>query len=163
MMSGAWLEANTPARLAMARPRRRVGPGGPHFFQEIGLGHAGDHKIKPEEVRVDPGCEERDVVALDRRPHLGLQGIAVEDILPVGAVFVAERSGALEIEEELAQPIVSHGRYFAMSADGCRSRRRNRADRYCFLPRSPVRGTNLTGRVRRVVVRPSDCFSTRRS
>src|SRR5882762_1904168 len=116
MMSGAWLEANTPTSLAMARPRRRVGPGGPHFFQEVRLRHPGDHEIEPEQVGVDPRREKRDVVALDRSAHLGLQGIAVEDLLPVGAVFVAERSGTLEIEEELAQPIVSHGRYFAMSA-----------------------------------------------
>src|SRR5712691_9088227 len=109
MMSGAWLEANTPASLAMARPRRRVGPGGPHFFQEIRLGHSCDHEIEPEQVRVDPRREERDVVALNRGAHFGLQGIAVENLLPVGAVFVAERSGTLEIEEELAQPIVSHG------------------------------------------------------
>src|SRR3981189_223599 len=99
----------------MARSRRGVGPGGPHFFEEIRLGHPGDHEIKPEEIRVDPRREERDVVALDRCPHLWLQRIAVEDLLPVGAVFLAERSGALQIEEELAQPIVSHGHYFAMS------------------------------------------------
>src|SRR5205823_6204957 len=116
MMSGAWLEANTPARLAMARPRRGVCAGGPHFFQEIRLGHSRDHEIEPEEIRVDPGREERDVVALYRSTHLGLQGIAVEDLLPVGAVFVAERSGALQIEEEFGEPIVSHGRYFAISA-----------------------------------------------
>src|SRR5256885_13228083 len=116
MMSGAWLEANTPTSLAMARPRRSVGPGGPHLFQEIRLGHSRDHEIEPEQIRVDPPREERDVVALDRRPHLGLEGIAVEDLLPVGAVFAAERRGALEIEEELAEPVISHGRYFAMSA-----------------------------------------------
>src|SRR5467141_2215482 len=116
MMSGAWLEANTPASLAMARPRRSVGPGGSHFFQEIRFGHSGDHEIEPEQVRVDPRREESYVVALDRGPHFGLQRIAVENLLPVGAVLVAEHRGALKIEEELAQPIVSHGRYFAMSA-----------------------------------------------
>src|SRR5256885_14064269 len=100
----------------MARPRRGGGPGGPHFFQEIRLGHSRDHEIEPEEIRVDPGREERDVVALDCGTHLGPQRIAVEDLLPVGAVFVAERSGALQIEEEFAEPIISHGRYFAMSA-----------------------------------------------
>src|SRR5437763_8878569 len=114
MMSGAWLEANTPARLAMARPRRGVCAGGPHFFQEIRLGHSRDHEIEPEEIRVDPGREERDVVALDRSTHLGLQGIAVEDLLPVGAVFVAERRGALQIEDEFDEKIVSHGRFYAM-------------------------------------------------
>src|SRR2546428_1082167 len=150
MMSGAWLEANTPASLAMARPRRSVGPGGSHFFQEIRFGHSGDHEIEPEQVRVDPRREEGYVVALDRGPHFGLQRIAVENLLPVGAVLLAERRGALKIEEELAQPVVSHGAILP------------RARRYCFVPRSRVRGTNLTGRVRLVVVRPSDCFSTSR-
>src|SRR5712691_6998329 len=122
MMSGAWLEANTPASLAMARPRRSVGPGGSHFFQEIRFGHSGDHEIEPEQVRVDPRREVGYVVALDRGPHFGLQRIAVENLLPVGAVLVAEHRGALKIEEELAQPIVSHSRYFATGEGGCRSR-----------------------------------------
>src|SRR6266850_3595984 len=100
----------------MARPRRGVGTGRPHFSQEIGLGHSGNHEIKSEEIRVDPRREEGYVVALDRGPHFGLQRIAVENLLPAGAVFVAERRGTLEIEEELAQPVVSHGRYFATSA-----------------------------------------------
>src|SRR5258705_222233 len=151
MISGAWLEANTPTSLAMARPRRGVGPGRPHFFQEIGLGHSGDHEIEPEEIRVDPRREEGHVVALDRGPHLGLQGIAIEDLLPVGAVLIAELGGALKIEKELAQPVVSHVAILP------------RARRYCFLSCSLVRGPNLTGRVRFVVVRPSDCFSTTRS
>src|SRR5260370_24222699 len=134
-MSGAWLEANTPTSLAMARPRRGVGPGGPHFVQEIRLGHSSDHEIEPEQVRIDPRREEGYVVALDRGPHLGLQGIAVENFLPVGAVLVAERGGALKVEEELAQPVVSHGRYFATTAAGCRSHlRRNRGGDYCFVP-----------------------------
>src|SRR6266853_1473680 len=150
MMSGAWLEANTPTSLAMARPRRRGRSGGPHFSQEIRLGHSGDHEIETQKIRVDPRREEGHVVALDRGTHLGLQGIAIEDLLPVGAVLVAEHGGALKIEEELAQPVVSHGAILP------------RARCYCFVPRSRVRGTNLTGRVRLVVVRPSDCFSTSR-
>src|SRR5207244_7818277 len=109
-------EPTATALLAMARSRRGVGPGGSHLFQEIPFGHSGDHEIEPEQVRVDPRREEGYVVALDRGPHFGLQRIAVENLLPVGAVLVAEHRGALKIEEELAQPIVSHGRYFAMSA-----------------------------------------------
>src|SRR5258708_40147018 len=116
MISGAWLEANTPTSLAMARPRRGVGPGRPHFLQEIRLGHSGDNEIEPEEIRVDPRREEGHVVALDRGPHFGLQRVAVENFLPVGAVLIAERRGALKIEKKFAQPVVSHGRYFATSA-----------------------------------------------
>src|SRR5260221_768177 len=100
----------------MARPRRGVGSGRPHFLQDIRLGHAGDNEIEPEEIRVDPRREEGHVVALDRGPHFGLQRIAVENFLPVGAVLIAELGGALKIEKELAQPVISHSRYFAMSA-----------------------------------------------
>src|SRR5258705_686509 len=82
MISGAWLEANTPTSLAMARPRRRVGAGGAHFFQEIGLGHSGNYEIKPQEIRVDPRREEGHVVALDRGPHFRLQRTAVQNLLP---------------------------------------------------------------------------------
>src|SRR6266850_5969570 len=110
----------------MARPRRGVGTGRPHFSQEIGLGHSGNHEIKSEEIRVDPRREEGYVVALDRGPHFGLQRIAVENLLPAGAVFVAERRGALKIEKELAQPVVSHVAILP------------RARRYCFLSCSLV-------------------------
>src|SRR5712692_521446 len=109
MMSGAWLDAYTPISLAMARSRRGGGPGGPHFSQEFRFGHSGNHEVEAQKVRVDPRSEERDVVALDRGAHFGLQGIAVEDLLPAGPVFLAERGRTLKIEEELAQPIVSHG------------------------------------------------------
>src|SRR5689334_13299725 len=109
MMSGAWLEANTPTSLAMAGPRRRLGARVAHLCEELGLGHAGDDEIEAQQIGIDPRREENDVVALDRLAHLGLQGIAIEDLLPVGAVLGAQGRGALEIEEKLAQPVVSHG------------------------------------------------------
>src|SRR6266446_8176130 len=108
----------------MARPRGGGGPGGPHPFQELRFGHAGNHEVEAQKVGVDPRSEECDVVALDGGAHFGLQGIAVEDRLTVGAVFLAERSGTLKIEEELAQPVVSHERYFAMSVGACNPRTR---------------------------------------
>jgi len=46
---------------------------------------------------------------LDRGAHLWRQGIAVENCRPVDAILCAERRGALKIEEELAEPVVSHG------------------------------------------------------
>src|SRR5258708_38852781 len=108
MMSGAWLEANTPTSLAMARPRRRGRSGGPHFSQEIRLGHSGDHEIETQKIRVDPRREEGHVVALDRGTHLGLQGIAIENLLPLGAALFAERRGGLKLEDELAHHAGSH-------------------------------------------------------
>src|SRR2546428_9617505 len=163
MMSGAWLDAYTPTSSAMARSRRGGGPGGPHFSQEFRFGHAGDHEVETQKVGVDARSEERDVVALDGGAHFGLQGIAVEDLPPVSPVFLAERSGTLKIEEELAQPVISHERYSAMSEGGGRNRPRARAVRGYFPPRSLVKGTNLTGRVRLVVAVPSGRFSTSRS
>src|SRR6266571_4181720 len=136
MISGAWLEANTPASLAMARPRRGGGPGGSHFSQEFRFGHSGNHEVEAQKVGVDPRGEERDVVALDRGAHFGLQGIAVENLLPAGAVFLAERSGTLKIEEELAQPVVSHIRYFAMSVGACNPRTRLFSLAFCSISRS---------------------------
>src|SRR5882672_8569095 len=138
-MSGAWLAAYTPTSLAMAGPSRRFGSGVAHLFQELGLGHPGDHEIEAQQVGIDPRGEEDHVIALDRLAHLRLEGIAVQNLAPVGAVLFAERSGALEIEEELAQPIVSHG---------------------VILPWPRVSGTNLTDRVRLVVALPSARFST---
>src|SRR5258708_25448161 len=93
MISGAWLDAYTPTSLAMARPRRGGGPGGSHFSQEIRLGHSRDHEIEPKQVRVDPRREEGHVVALARGPHLGLQRIAVGNLLPGAALLLAEASG----------------------------------------------------------------------
>src|SRR6266508_2289282 len=132
MMSGAWLDANTPTSSAMARSRRRCGPGGPHPFQELRFRHAGNHEVEAQKIGVDARSEECDVVALDGGAHFGLQGIAVEDLPPIGPVFFAERSGTLEIEEELAQPVVSHERYFATSEGGGRNRAKRWASARLF-------------------------------
>src|SRR4029077_5478583 len=86
-MSGAWLEANTPPSLAMAGPRRRFGPGVPDFLQELRFGHAGDDEVEAQQVRIDPGGEEHHVIALDCLAHLGLQRVAIEDLLAIAAVF----------------------------------------------------------------------------
>src|SRR3954470_13995252 len=107
--SGAWLEAKTPASSAMAGPRRGVGAGGADLRQELALGHAAHHEVEAQQVRIHARREEGDVVLLDRRAHLGLQRIAVQDFRAVRAVLGAERRGALKIEEELAQPVVAHG------------------------------------------------------
>src|SRR5262245_4330136 len=108
MISGAWLEANTPTSLAMAGPRGGFGSGVAHLLQELGLRHSRDDEIESKQVGIDPGGEKYDIVALDRLAHLGLQGVAIEDLPAVGAIFLAERRGALKIEEKLAQPVVSH-------------------------------------------------------
>src|SRR5882672_467642 len=120
-MSGAWLEANTPTSLAMAGPRGVLGAGVAHLGEEFALGHAGDDEIEAQEIGVHARREKNDVVALHRLAHLGFQGIAVQDLFPVGAVFRAEGRGALEIEEKLAQPIVSHGSILPRPASWGRS------------------------------------------
>src|SRR5262249_25448488 len=127
MMSGAWLDAYTPTSLAMAGPRRRLGAGAAHLREKLALGHARDDEVEAQQIGIHPRGQEHDVVALDRLAHLGLQWIAVEDLLAVRTVLRAEGRGALQVEEKLAQPVVSHGD---------------------ILPRSRVGGTNLTGRVR---------------
>src|SRR5258705_9811047 len=92
----------------MARSRRGLGAGVAHFLQEFGLGHAGDDEVETQQIGIDPRGEEYHVIALDRLAHLGLQRIAVQDLLPAGAVLLAQWRGALKIEEKFAQPIVSH-------------------------------------------------------
>src|SRR6267378_3815564 len=92
----------------MARSRRGLGAGVAHFLQEFGLGHAGDDEVEAQQIGIDPRGEEYHVIALGRLAHLGLQRIAVQDLLPAGAVLLAQWRGALKIEEKLAQPIVSH-------------------------------------------------------
>src|SRR5579864_1765709 len=108
MMSGAWLEANTPTSLAMAGPRCGHRTRFFHLAEEFRLGHADDDEVEPEQVGIHPRREKRHVVALDGSAHLRLEGIAVEDRLAVGPVFRAERRGTLQVEEKLAQPIVAH-------------------------------------------------------
>src|SRR4029077_11266170 len=62
-MSGAWLEANTPTRLAMAGPRGILGAGVAHSGEEFGLGHAGDDEIEAQQVGVHARRQKNDVVA----------------------------------------------------------------------------------------------------
>src|SRR4051812_33689760 len=136
--SGAWLDAKTPASSAMAGPRGGIGAGRAHLAEELRVGHAAHDEIEAQQIRVDPRGEERDVVLLHRGAHLGLQGIALQDLAAVGAVLGAQRRRALQVEEELAQPVVSHG---------------------AILPRARVSGTKRTGNVRRRAVVPSDRLS----
>src|SRR4051812_15768048 len=136
--SGAWLDAKTPASSAMTGPRGGIGAGRAHLAEELRVGHAAHDEIEAQQIRVDPRREERHVVLLHRRAHLGLQGIAVQDFPAVGAVFGAERGRALQVEEELAQPVVSHG---------------------SILPRARVSGTKRTASIRRRAVVPSECLS----
>src|SRR5690348_16216808 len=118
-MSGAWLEANTPTSLAMARPRGGFRSGIADLLQELRLGHPDDDEVEPQQVGIDPRREEHHVVALDRLAHLGLQGIAVGDLRASGAILRAQGRGALEIEEQLAQPVVSHALILPRSRLSC--------------------------------------------
>src|SRR5262245_50408296 len=118
MMSGAWLAAYTPTSLAMAGPRRGFRAGVAHLGEELPLRHPADDEVEAQQVGVDARCEEHDVVALDRLAHLGLQGVAIEYLLPVRAVLGAQRRRALKIEEKLAQPVVSHVSILPRPASG---------------------------------------------
>src|SRR5499427_3731321 len=99
MISGAWLDANTPTSLAMAGPRRGFRPGVAHLAQKLRLGHPGDDEVEAQQVGVDARCEKCDIVALDCLAHLGLQGIAIQDLLAVCTVFRPQGRRALKIEE----------------------------------------------------------------
>src|SRR5215470_17277461 len=118
----------------MAGPRRGLGASAAHLREELVLGHAGDDEVEAQQIRIHPRRQKYDVVALDRLAHLGLERVSVQYLLAVRAILLPEGRGALQIEEKLAQPVISHGD---------------------ILPRSRVRGTNRTGSVRLVVALPS--------
>jgi len=73
MMSGAWLEANTPASLAMAR---LAAASAPRFslFSENPLRTFRRHEIEPEQEGLTRDATKATSSALDRGPHSGFSG-----------------------------------------------------------------------------------------
>src|SRR5216684_2937864 len=106
-MIGPWLAANAPTRLAMGTllGLERVQPG-----DELGLRHAADLEIEAQQVGVDQRRDRADVVVLQRRAELRLDLVAVEHGRHVGAVFRRELRVVLQIEEQLAHPVIRHPR-----------------------------------------------------
>src|SRR5437660_3825257 len=96
MMSGPWLAANAPTRLAMVQA--------PDEFVVL---HADGEEVVAQEIRIGARREERHVVLGDGALHALIERIAREDSFARRAEL-GRRRGRLQVEEELAQPIVAH-------------------------------------------------------
>src|SRR5437764_5497025 len=96
MISGPWLAANAPTKLAMVQA--------PDEFVVL---HAGGEEIVAQQIRIGTRREERHVVLGDRALHALIERVAREDPLALRAEL-RRRRGRLQVEEKLAQPIVAH-------------------------------------------------------
>src|SRR5437660_4783413 len=96
MMSGPWLAANAPTRLAMIQA--------PDEFVVL---HADGEEVVAQEIRIGARREERHVVFSDGALHALIERIAREDFFARRAEL-GRRRGRLQVEEKLAQPIVAH-------------------------------------------------------
>src|SRR2546423_14696450 len=90
MMSGPWLAANAPTRLAMVQA--------PDEFVVL---HAGGEEVVAQEIRIGARREGRHIVLGDGALHPIIERIAREDFFARRAELGRCR-GRLQIEEELA-------------------------------------------------------------
>src|SRR5579859_2937665 len=108
MMSGPWLAAKAPTRLAIgiaARTlARRTLSEPPDEFIVL---HAGGEEVVAQEIRVGARGEEGHVVLGDRLLDALLQRVPGENGLPIRAKLGRSR-GRLQVEEELREPVVAH-------------------------------------------------------
>src|SRR5919204_4901523 len=96
MMSGPWLAANAPTKLAMVQAP-----------DELLVLHAGGEEVIAQEIRIGARGEKRHVVLGDCALHALIERIAREHLLPLRAKL-RRRDGRLQIEEQLREPVVAH-------------------------------------------------------
>src|SRR5438067_10217656 len=94
-MSGPWLAAKAPTRLAIQPPH------------ELVVLHADGEEVVAQKVGVRALGEEGRVVLGDRLLHALVERIAREHGVAIGAELGGERR-LLQIEEELREPVVAH-------------------------------------------------------
>src|SRR6516162_2404929 len=75
---------------------------------EFLLRHAANLKIKPQQISVHQRSKDRDIVLAERLAHRGRDLVAVDHACHVPAEVRRELFIVLEVEEQLAQPIVGH-------------------------------------------------------
>src|SRR5947208_11251024 len=95
-MSGPWLAANAPTRLAMVQAP-----------DELVVLHAGGEKVVAQQIGVRPLRQKRHVMFGDRLLRALIQRIAREHLVALGAEFGGE-GGRLQIEKKLREPVVAH-------------------------------------------------------
>src|SRR5436190_13870710 len=120
-MIGPWLAAKTPTSSAMGHllflGLQRVQAG-----DELGLRHAADLEVEAQEIGVDQRRDRADVVVEQRLAQFRLDLVAADYSGHVDAILRRQLRVVLEVEEQLAHPIVRHRR--ASPADGLVSRAR---------------------------------------
>src|SRR3974390_150475 len=125
-MIGPWLAAKAPTSLAMGgllhgMSARRVH--GAQLRYELRLRHSAHLKIKAQEIGVDERRKAGDIVVKQRLANVRLDLVAVDDRAHVGAIFAGEPRIMMQVEEQLAYPIVRHGRSSFRSAERSGDRR----------------------------------------
>src|SRR5438128_11887896 len=103
-MSGPWLAAKAPTRLAMVQAP-----------DELVVLHAGGEEVVAQEIRVGARREKRHIVLGERALHALVKRIAREHLVALGAEL-RDGGGRLQIEEELAEPVVAHHSAFRPAA-----------------------------------------------
>src|SRR3954465_2548594 len=96
MMSGPWLAANAPTRLAIVQAP-----------DELVVLHAGGEEVVAQEIRIGAGREERHVVLGNGALHALIERIARQYLLARRAEL-RRRGRRLQVEEQLGEPIVAH-------------------------------------------------------
>src|SRR6185436_5519550 len=97
-ISGPWLAANAPTRLAIVQ-----------LADELVILHAGGEEVVAQQIGIGARGQERHVVRGDRLLHALIERIARQHPVALGTELGAQR-WRLQIEEQLAEPIVAHYR-----------------------------------------------------
>src|SRR6186997_3130869 len=81
-----------------------------HFIQppdELGVAHAADCEVEPQQIGVDVRRQRREIVAQHRAAKLRAQRIARQHGLTI-LLVLRRKLWLLNVEEQLVEPIVSH-------------------------------------------------------
>src|SRR6185295_17199212 len=107
-MIGPWLAAKTPTRSAMGSLFRLLE--GMQACHELGLWHSADLEVESQQIGVDARRDRTDVVFEQGFADFRFDFITADDGGHVGAELRGQLLIVLEIEKQLAQPVVRHRR-----------------------------------------------------
>src|SRR3954471_6386978 len=113
-MIGPWLAAKTPTRSAMGGLFPLLE--GVQARHEFGLRHAADLEVESQQIGVDARRDRTDVVFEQRLADFRFDFITVDDGGHVGAELRGQLPIVLEIEKQLAKPVVRHRRSLCLPA-----------------------------------------------
>src|SRR5262249_8188277 len=107
-MIGPWLAAKTPTRSAIGTPL----PSLPRVQarDDGGLRQAADLEVEAQQIGVDERRDLPDVALEQRLADVRLDLVAADDARHVGAIFSRQLRVVMQIEEQLAHPVIGHRR-----------------------------------------------------